>query len=434
MKNNKIENPKLKFLPILNKLREKNYSEALKLLDNLKENQNDINEIIKLKSYIYLQLKDWKNVIYYNEKIIELNIDNFETYSAIGVANFNLGNLEKSVKFFKKSIDKNLNFIQGYENLGIVFKRLGDFFNSTKYFSQALKINNNSIRIKQNLIDNFNYFNTENIKESQLCEINTKILKLGNSIKDKNDINELLNLFNKIEEFFFNANQITYNETQIFRKNEKNLNCSRHLKIFNNFSVIPQFCFGCFKVQIQMSNVVELIKLYFLFNNLALKNIRKCVIELRKNVSGNYKGYIFTRSIEEAKKILEYLKFNCNEKKLNFKKIEIKHGCTEYYEKFPEFKLINENLYHKICKENWLSIESQFDKENLIIEQNIERKFANTINLFNLSDFLIIKNWLSYAKTIGDESYKKIFNKNLDNSQMKNILNEQINFRKKELI
>ena len=29
------------------------------------------------------------------------------------------------------------------------------------------------------------------------------------------------------------------------------------------------------------------------------------------------------------------------ENKINYKKFEIKHGCTEYYEKYPDFKKIN---------------------------------------------------------------------------------------------
>jgi len=76
----------------------------------------------------------------------------------------------------------------------------------------------------------------------------------------------------------------------------------------------------------------------------------------------------------------------------------------------------------------------EFDKENLILEQDKERKFSNTINTFNLSDYLVIKNWLSYAKIIGDESYKCIFDKKLNNIFFKNILDPQINLRNKELL
>ena len=35
--------------------------------------------------------------------------------------------------------------------------------------------------------------------------------------------------------------------------------------------------------------------------------------------------------------------------------------------------------------------------------------FSETIFLFNIPDYLIIKNWLIYEKIIGDNSYKEIF-------------------------
>ena len=68
-----------------------------------------------------------------------------------------------------------------------------------------------------------------------MCKINSKILELGKLPININDNNELFRLFNKTEEYLSATDPIIYTETQIFRKNEKNLNCSRHLKIFNDF-------------------------------------------------------------------------------------------------------------------------------------------------------------------------------------------------------
>ena len=103
--------------------------------------------------------------------------------------------------------------------------------------------------------------------------------------------------------------------------------------------MIPRYCFNCFKVQVQTINIAELIKLYFYFNRLNLKNnnIRKCTIELRNKISGNYKGYIFSNSINDAEQILNLVTKDLINNKKNYKKIEIKHGCTEYYDKFPKW-------------------------------------------------------------------------------------------------
>ena len=43
------------------------------------------------------------------------------------------------------------------------------------------------------------------------------------------------------------------------------------LQNFNNFQIIPQFCFNCYKIQIITNDVLELVKLYFLFNQQFMK-------------------------------------------------------------------------------------------------------------------------------------------------------------------
>ena len=434
MKKNNEEELKKKFLPILNQIQNENYDHALQLLNRFEAASFFKKEIFKIKSYIYVKLKDWKKVIFFNKELLNLVNNDYEIFNATGVANFNLGNLKESIKNFKESINININFIQGYENLGIAFKRLGDFETSTIYFSDALKINGKNNKIKENLIDNFNYFETNKLKEIELCKINTKISDFNKKIKNK--FENFITLFENAENALSHTDLITYNETQILRKNKTNLNCERHLKIFNDFSIIPKYCFNCFKVQIITKNVNELIKLYFLFNDMNLKNnnIRKCIVELRNNIKGNYKGYIYAINLLDAEEIIKILKKECSELKIGYKKIEIKHGCTEYYEKFPEFKLIKENTISSLYKDEWSNIENQFDKDNLTIERNKERIFTNTINKFNLSDYLIIRNWLIYAKIIGDESYKYILSKNLKSSYLENILHNQINFRAEELV
>ena len=88
---------------------------------------------------------------------------------------------------------------------------------------------------------------------------------------------------------------LEYKETQIFRRNRTNLNCDRHFKIFNEYNIIPKYCFNCYKIQIDLNDVVNLIKVFFIFNNINLENnnIRKCIVETRKNVSEIIKDIYF---------------------------------------------------------------------------------------------------------------------------------------------
>ena len=56
----------------------------------------------------------------------------------------------------------------------------------------------------------------------------------------------------------------------------------------------------------------------------------------------------------------------------------------------------------------------------------------NTISGITINDVLIMKNWLIYAKEIGDLNYKK-FDKNISTSKyIESEITKQLEFRKKE--
>ena len=123
------------------------------------------------------------------------------------------------------------------------------------------------------------------------------------------------------------------------------------------------------------------------------------MIELRPLVNGNYKGLIFCNSIREAEEILKEINviliknFNKN------LKCKIKRGCSEYYFKFPSYnKLDNTAMSYN---SNWKNYEIEFDEKN---PDMIFDKISNpTISGISLFDALVFRNWLSYAKMIGDE-------------------------------
>ena len=151
----------------------------------------------------------------------------------------------------------------------------------------------------------------------------------------------------------------------MFKKNSKNLNCQSHFKVFNKFNIIIKFCFSCYKIQVNTINVVDLIKLSFLFKNLELKNnnTRKCIVETRNKVGGNYKGYIYCDGIEDAKNILELVKKETKQANLNPLNINIKHGCSEFYKPYPKFEKLNFNKEEMRYDEEWKAKEKLIDNE-----------------------------------------------------------------------
>ena len=81
------------------------------------------------------------------------------------------------------------------------------------------------------------------------------------------------------------------------------------------------------------------------------------MIELRQNVGGNYKGYIYASSLNEAQKIMNKIKNDINIQNINLDKIEIKHGCTEFYAEHSLYKNIDRNVTDEIYKKEWNEIE-----------------------------------------------------------------------------
>lgn len=354
------------------------------------------------------------------------------------ILSYKLGKITKAIDCFETSIKENQNSELIYEGLGICYMQIGKYQKSIENFNKVLELNNKNHKSSSTLISLLSFVKPKNLRNNNILEANEKILLLNDMIKEEvpNDfkIKKILEKGNEYIEKY--CNDINYSQTQIFKRIHEKLDCDRHFKIFNKFEIIPKFCFGCYKIQVTTENVVELIKLYFLFNQLFIKksNLRKCMIEIRPGVKGNYKGFVYFKNPQDAEKGLEILSNNINQKKIKTKSIEIKHGCSEFYEKYPDFKKINFKGEQEInYKNEWEKFEKIVDDQQIKRNKEDSLYVGSSLNLINLSDFFIIINWLNYAKILGDTSYEKIFNKNINSNFLKKILQKQYDFRKKEL-
>ncbi len=430
MKNDSSNFSEKLFTPIIELIKIKKYDEALNKLEEFSNQDSDI--INRFRGSIYLNKKDWEKSLLYYEKLSDES-KNYKVLNNIGVSLYKLGKFSRAINQFNKSININKRFLSAYENLSITHKQLGNYDLSIKFSLQTLDLAPNNKKITNNLIEIFNYYQPKNY-ENPILNLNHQISILDEIKNNKLiKINLINNILEKSERIFQEKNiSFNYAETQIYRRNKINLNCDRHFGIFNKYKIIPKFCFSCYKLQINIRNVLDLTKLYFYFNNLNLEknNIRKCMIELREKVLGNYKGYLYANSIDEAQNLKEIIENDLINYKINFEKIEIKHGCTEYYEQYEFYKNIQEDVTDKIYKKEWDKIEKDFDEKNFIIENNKEKIYDSTLNKFNLSDFLIIKNWFIYANIINDYSYKDIFKFDIKTDHIAKMDIEKIKMRK----
>ncbi len=430
MKNDSSNFSEKLFTPIIELIKIKKYDEALNKLEEFSNQDSDI--INRFRGSIYLNKKDWEKSLLYYEKLSDES-KNYKVLNNIGVSLYKLGKFSRAINQFNKSININKRFLSAYENLSITHKQLGNYDLSIKFSLQTLDLAPNNKKITNNLIEIFNYYQPKNY-ENPILNLNHQISILDEIKNNKLiKINLINNILEKSERIFQEKNiSFNYAETQIYRRNKINLNCDRHFGIFNKYKIIPKFCFSCYKLQINIRNVLDLTKLYFYFNNLNLEknNIRKCMIELREKVLGNYKGYLYANSIDEAQNLKEIIENDLINYKINFEKIEIKHGCTEYYEQYEFYKNIQEDVTDKIYQKEWDKIEKDFDEKNFIIENNKEKIYDSTLNKFNLSDFLIIKNWFIYANIINDYSYKDIFKFDIKTDHIAKMDIEKIKMRK----
>ena len=335
-------------------------------------------------------------------------------YNIYGIINHALGNWDKSVDCFSKAIKLKPAYAEAHHNLGIALDNLGQLEEAIFSYTKAIEFKPDFATAHESLIRILTFYNP---KKSNLnpCVIANKLLQTINYSYGSNtqiSDDDVVTFFQRCNNVIFeNINYVNSDETEIFRSNTVDLKCERHFKVFNAFNAIPEYCFGCYKVQIGLRNVMELFKLYFVFDKLNLKNNnpRKCMLEMRPEVAGAYKGYIYCFSLSEANEIQNQLTTILNKKINKNISITVKRGCSEFGIAYPQYKKINQNDGQLMkYNEKWRSKEKFIDDKLAKRNQSKQRVLRKNLPGATVSDILIMCNWLVYAKIIGDTSYKKI--------------------------
>ncbi len=415
--------------------KEKNFKEAIKNYEN----------IIKIDPSIVFAYHNL-GLIYVEIENIDLAKKNFllaiktnplfiYSYINLGILFQNEGQKEKAIECFEKIIEIDPKNISGYNNLGLVNASLGKYKKALKNYLKTLSIDSSNIIAIKSIIFLLTYHVSDNDhpiinanNELRLLKQDHKLINLLTTENLSLILKRSIEILNKIS---IDINKLNFTETQSYRRNPLDLNCDYHHKVFYHSNIIPKFCFSCFKVQIEPEYVIDLIRLFFIFDDLNLpkNNQRKCMVEFRNQVAGLYKGMIYCSSLEEAKKILEELR-PILQKNLKFK-ASIKRGCSEFYNSFPSYNIIESD------KKNYMTYNQDWEKieENLKIKKNFNTiKLNNSITGLSISDVLIIIQWLNYAKIVGDPSIEDVDLNFFNSKFIENKLSNQVEFRKKEFI
>ena len=400
---------------IENLINQGKFKESLVEINILQLKNKEDFKLLNLKGLAYLKLNEFENSINYFTKALIKKKKSFLTLFYRSAAFIEMGDYTKSLNDLLVAESINPQSHEVSFNIGFVYSCFGKNDQAIEYYQKTLKLNKDYIPAKENLIKKLNEVNSVKDSENDITKSHILINKFNfkyesySKITDEN-IKSLFKVISKI----ITDKELSISQTQIFKKNNINLNCERHFKVFNNFQIIPKFCFSCFKVSIKFKNVIDLIKLYLVFDNVNFSNnnIKKCMIELRPKIEGNYKGFIYCSSLNEAKEIEREMKKIIKNNIGNDFVIEIKRGCTEFSEKYPKYQ----NLKNEIMNydEDWINYEKIIDEK--FPKFKVYNDNEKTIKGISLSDILVIKNWLYFAKISGDQSYRQVSEEDFTNN------------------
>ena len=361
------------------------------------------------------------------KKTIELKPDYADAHNNLGVTLHLLGRFKESEACYRKTIELKPDYAEAYRNLGITLVDMGRLKEAMKNYTKAIELNPHSPWSLQDLAGLFTNYTPDEGFLHPVAKANKEIKKKYLEDKTIGIISDekIIKLFNQSTSVIERYNlKIETQSCQAFRQNSINLNCERHMKLFNKFNIIPKFCFDCYKVQVEPNTILELIKLLIVLDQIKLikNNIRKCMVEMRPKISGFYKGLIYCSNLKEAYQIANYIKILVKDNIGSKIHIIVRRGCSEYPIAFPDYKEISRSGSQLMTyNENWKSIEEEFDLLNSLRSNRI---ITPTLAGLNLQDILVIRNWIDYAKGIGDPSVNllkqnKIFSKTIYNKAKK---------------
>ena len=393
-------------------IQKKEFSKAMENLDNLTTNEKNNFNYYFLRGITYLYLSNFNSAVENFSSAINLKNDNPTFYFYRGYTLSRLNQFDKTKEDYKKAIILKPNAPEFYNNLAGIYYKIGKNEKAIENYLKSIELDKYLKPAFTGLLNVLSQTSDIKKNDSKIILAHNELNKIDlnyspdNYIKDI-EIKKILEQTNVIVEE--NLENFEFDKVQTYREQKLQPHCNRHLKIFKTKSIIPQHCFGCYKIQIEVENVVELVKLYIVFDKIKFKseNSRKCMIELRPLVNGNYKGLIFCNSIKESEEISKEINATLIKNFNKNLKCKIKRGCSEYYIKYPDYnKLDNTAMKYN---SDWKDYEKEFDEKNPdMIFDDLSNPTISGISLF---DALVFRNWLSYAKMIGDVSYKKVSNK-----------------------
>ena len=320
-------------------------------------------------------------------------------HNIIGLINLRLKDWEESISNFEAAIKLNPNFVEGYYNLGLAFFDIGDLEKSYNYLLKAINIKRDYKKARNKIIELLTFYQPKNSSDNYLFQLNKKIQETPYNIDFSNKISDekILDYYNRCKKIVTeNLEDLSYNKYQIFRRKSVFRHCERHKGIFNKYNTISKYCFNCFKVVIKSKNLLDLIKISIIFDQISYfyNFTRKCIVDKRYS-DISYKSLIYCSSVEQVYDIEKNTKNILSKIIDNEIEIEGKRGCSEFALSYPNYKKIYKDESKLMSyPEDWMINEKKFDEDNQKDNVSSNRIVPDTVTGGSLNNFLIINNWL----------------------------------------
>ena len=358
-------------------------------LQNLASNYNKNREIdLAIKTY---------------RKLLHINSSHIPALINLGIILKNIGEIDEAIELFENALLINDKLPHAYNNLSGCYLIKENFKKAEEMVNEALKLDENFADALINYLNLIRVYNPESTA-TNISQLNKKVSLIADNfafnkkLEDKKVIEFIEAIRPNIQEF---TRTFSIGDQQVMIRNDKSLHldCGHRMDLFNNLNIISEFCMTCYKIQITVPNLLNLIKLLLIMKKHREKfgPLMKCMVETRANISGKFKGFIYFRSKESMSNHITTIEDILAVNGLSDFTIITKRGCSEFYSEYPNYKNINSNFKEIYLNRDWQKKESDFRQRVMDLRY---RSFHTTNKNFNLFDGIIIENWLQKSPLI----------------------------------
>ena len=226
-------------------------------LQNLASNYNKNREIdLAIKTY---------------RKLLHINSSHIPALINLGIILKNIGEIDEAIELFENALLINDKLPHAYNNLSGCYLIKENFKKAEEMVNQALKLDENFPDALINYLNLIRVYNPESTS-TNISQLNKKVSLIADNfafkkkLEDKKVIEFIQAIRPNIQEF---TRTFSIGDQQVMIRNDKSLNldCGHRMDLFNNLNIISEFCMSCYKIQITVPNLLNLIKLLLIMKN-----------------------------------------------------------------------------------------------------------------------------------------------------------------------